>query len=146
MHTKNSQLDFTGQDIFIGLDVYKKQWAVIIYVGEMEHKRYTQPPEVRILSNYLQKNLPGGNYYSVYEAGYSGYWIHRELQKAGIKNIVVNPADVPTSNKEKRRKTDEVDSRKLVKALYQGQLKGIYVPDEEGDCDKRLTRQSESLT
>ena len=146
MQIKDKQLDFTGQDIFIGLDVHQKQWTVIIYVGEIEHKRYSQPPEVKILRNYLQKNLPGGNYYSVYEAGYSGFWIHRELQKAGIRNIVVNPADVPTNNKEKRRKTDNVDSRKLVKALYQGQLKGIYVPDEESDCDKRFTRQSEIVT
>ena len=146
MLSKINQLDFTGQDIFIGLDVHKKQWTVAIYAGEIEHKRYTQPPEVRVLRNYLQKTFPGGNYYSVYEAGYSGFWIDRVLNEAGIKNIVVNPADIPTINKEKRRKTDEVDSKKLAKALSQGQLKGIYVPDEESDCDKRLTRQSESIT
>jgi len=146
MQRKHNKLDFTGQDIFIGLDVHKKHWSVIIYVKEIEHKRYTQPPEVDILKKYLEKHFPGGNYYSVYEAGYSGFWIDRELKEAGINNIVVNPADVPTSNKEKRRKTDEVDSKKLVRALLQGQLKGIYVPDEESDYDKRLTRQSEFLT
>lgn len=138
MQYENNKVNFTGQDIFIGMDVHKKQWAISIYVGEIEHKRYIQPPRVEILKNYVTKMFPGGSYYSVYEAGYCGFWIHRELQRAGIKNIVVNPADIPTNNKEKRRKTDKVDSKKLAQRLVQKQLKGIYVPDEESDCDRRL--------
>jgi transposase len=47
----------------------------------------------------------------------------------GFNNIVINPSDVPTTNKEKYSKTDPVDSRKLARELETGSLKGIYVPD-----------------
>jgi len=37
--------------------------------------------------------------------------------------MVVNPADVPTKDKEKATKTDPVDSRKLARSLRNGELK-----------------------
>jgi transposase len=46
--------------------------------------------------DHLWKHYPGASYHSVYEAGFCGFWIHRELQAHGVHNIVVNPADVPT--------------------------------------------------
>jgi len=56
------------------------------------------------LSKYFKKNYPNGKYYSVYEAGFSGYWMDRELRENGIENIIVNPADIPTTNREKEKK------------------------------------------
>jgi len=49
----------------------------------------------------------------------------------GIDNIVINPADVPTSDKERRRKTDKVDSNKLARSLRNKELKGIYTPAQD---------------
>ena len=43
--------------------------------------------------------------------------------------IVINPADVPTSNKEKVNKNDPIDSRKLARELENKSLKAIYIPD-----------------
>ena len=94
------KIDFSGKELFIGLDVHKKSWSVTILVEGMEHRTFTQPPDPRALFNYLQKMFPGGTYYSAYEAGFCGYGIHRELNALGIKNIVINAADIPSSQKD----------------------------------------------
>jgi hypothetical protein len=91
------KIDFTGKSLFIGLDVHKKSWSVTIVVDGIEHRTFTQPPEVDTLQKYLEKNFPVGSYYSAYEAGFCGYGIHRQLNSAGIKNIVINAADTPTT-------------------------------------------------
>jgi transposase len=93
-----------------------------------------------VLSKYLKDNFPGGTYFSVYESGFSGFWIHEALVKEGIKSIVVNAADVPTTDKEKKNKCDAVDSRKLCKKLRNRDLVGIYVPDRAQLEDRQLVR------
>lgn len=117
-----------GQKLYIGLDVHKKNWKVTILGPSYEHKTFSQDPNPEILANYLHKNFPGAEYYSVYEAGFSGYWASKQLKKLGINNIIVNPADVPTKHKERDNKTDMVDSRKLARSLQSGELTGIYEP------------------
>ena len=47
----------------------------------------------------------------------------------GINNIVINAADVPTTQKEHLLKDDPTDSRKLARSLRSGVLKAIYVPE-----------------
>ena len=87
------KIDFTGKNLFIGLDVHKKSWSVTILVEGIEHRTFTQPPDPMALYNYLQRMFPGGSYNSAYEAGFCGYGIHRELNSLGIKNIVINKND-----------------------------------------------------
>ena len=82
---------------------------------------------------------------SVYEAGFCGFWIHRKLLKLGIENIVINPADVPTSDKERRFKNDVVDSRKLARELCKGSLDPIYVPSKEHLRLRDLVRHESQL-
>ena len=100
---KISRLDFEGQQIYVGMDVHKKSWSISIFTEEFEHKTFTPPPEVGTLVNYLKRNFPGASYKSVYEAGYSGFWIHDRLQEHGVQCLVVNPADVPTKDKERKK-------------------------------------------
>ena len=90
-------------------------------------KRFCQSPEPEALHKYLVSNYPGANCFSVYEAGFCGFWIHEKLTGLGITNIVVHPADVSTMSKEKLRKTDAVGCNKLVRELRSGSLGGIYV-------------------
>ena len=135
-----TKLDFSKQDIFVGLDVHKKSWIASIYTKEFEHKTFAQNPDPQILTNYLQRNFPGANYHCVYEAGYCGFWIHDALQQHGINCIVVNPADVPTKDKERKRKTNRVDCRKLAKTLRSGELDPIYVPQRVALEDRSLIR------
>jgi transposase len=136
--TKKS--DFSGKEFFIGLDVHKKSWSVTILVEGMEHRTFTQPPDPQALFKYLQKMFPGGIYYSAYEAGFCGYGIHRELNALGIKNIVINAADIPSSQKDNLEKRDPTDSRKIARALGKGLLRAIHIFDRDMEELRSLNR------
>lgn len=146
MQNKNKKLSFINQDVFVGLDVHKKTWAVTIRIGGTVAKKFVMDSDSKTLAAHLKTNYPGGNYYSVYEAGFSGYWIDRDLKELGINNIVVNPADVPTSNKEKVQKSDSIDSGKLARELSNNKLVGIYVPTEQAEALRVLNRLRIQLT
>lgn len=142
---RHQSIDFSGQDLFIGLDVHKKKWSVVIYTKHLEVKRFTQPSNPRLLADYLHRHFPHARYHTAYEAGFSGFWIHKELVSYGINNIIINPADVPTTDKEKEQKRDESDSRKIGQSLRAGRLKGIYIPLEDQLCHRHLMRTRNRL-
>lgn len=127
--------------LYIGIDVHKRQWSVSIFTGNIHHKTFSQAPDPGVLKAYLDKHFPTG--YQIkcaYEACKFGYWIQRELSAYGYQCIVINPADIPTTNKESAEKTDPVDSRKIAKALKAGMLRGIHVPDAELEGHRQLFR------
>ncbi len=76
-----SKLDFSGQHLYVGLDVHRKRWSVCVLTQQFEHKTFSQPPDPSVLANYLNRNFPGATYHAVYEAGYSGFWIHDRLRE-----------------------------------------------------------------
>lgn len=145
MQAQSTQLDFKGQNIFVGMDVHLKSWTVTILTECLTHKTFNQPACAETLAGYLKRNFPGGNYHSVYEAGFSGFWTHYKLKEMGINNIIVNPADVPTSQKEQLQKDDPTDSRKLARSLRAGELRGIYVPSGSTLQDRSLIRMRATL-
>jgi transposase len=140
MQTQSKELNFKGQKIFIGMDVHKKDWKVSIQSEELVYKTFTQKPSPRDLVAHLHRNFPGAAYYSAYEAGFSGFWAHRELVKQGVNNIVVHAADIPTSQKEKVFKTDKRDCRKIARSLSKNELEGIYIPEKKTQEDQSLIR------
>ena len=113
---------------------------------ELVHKTFSQDPYPEVLHDYLINHFPGGTYYSAYEAGFCGYWIHNQLLSLGINSIVVNPADIPTTNKEKVQKEDKRNSRKIARSLRGGELAAIYVPSEKTLEDRALVRTRKMLT
>lgn len=140
-----NKLDFTGQHIYVGLDVHKKSWNVSIHSAHLEHKTYSQPPDPQVLGNYLRRNFPGAQYHCVYEAGFCGFWIYDRLKEQGLDCLVVNPADVPTNDKERVTKSDRVDCRKLARCLRDGQIHGIYIPSRIKIEDRNLLRIHQNL-
>jgi transposase len=146
MRTEQSKrLDFKGQNIYVGIDVHLKSWSVAVLSEHSVLKKFSQNPEPEALYSFLATNYPGASYYSVYEAGFCGFWIHERFRQLGIDNIVVDPADVPTMLKEKLRKTDAVDCNKLARGLRSGDLKGIYVPDAQTLEIRSLIRLRSSI-
>jgi transposase len=72
----------------LGLDVHYRQVTVAMQedggrikpVGKMGHG---------VFRGWVEKKLKEGwQIYSCYEAGPSGYWLHRQLVELGIKNLV----------------------------------------------------------
>lgn len=129
MRLQSNELNFEGQTIYVGIDVHLKSWTVSILTDHLHHKTFSQPSDVGSLVSYLQTHFPHGHYLSAYEAGFSGFWAHYQLLSMGVENIIINPADVPTSQKETLQKTDAVDSRKIARCLRAGELTGIFIPD-----------------
>jgi len=127
--------------LFIGMDVHKKNWTVHFKTDLFDNKTVTMPAEPLSLINYVAKNFPDHEVNCCYEAGCCGYWIARALKEKSWKVSVVNPADVPRNNKQDWQKTDKIDSRNLCKHLSDGNLKGIYIPEEEQEQLRSLFRR-----
>ena len=137
---QDKKLDFSDQDIYIGLDVHKKNWTTSIFTKEFEYKTFSQYPDPEILVNHLHRNFPGANYHAFYEAGYCGFWIHDELKARGINCIVTNLGDVPTKDKERKRKNNRVDAIKLARSLRSNELDVDNIPSREALEDRSLLR------
>jgi transposase len=127
--SKVKELSFEGKTICCAIDAHKTNWKVSIRLDLMELTCFSQDPDPKLLSNYLKRHYPGAEVKVVYEAGFCGFGIQRSLTELGIECIVVNAADVPSSDKERKRKTDKVDAHKLSRELAEGSLKGIYIPE-----------------
>lgn len=136
----SENFSYLGYKIYVGLDVHKKKWSVNVQVEGQEYKSYVQDPRPSILVNYLHKNFPDGEYHCAYEAGFCGFWIYEELEAAGIKCLVIHPADVPTTDKERRQKRDKVDARKIARSLANGSLVGIHPPSKFQQSFRSLVR------
>ena len=54
---------------------------------------------------------------AIQEAGLDGFWLHRVLQREGIKSHVVNAASIATSRRRRRAKTDRLDGETLLRSL-----------------------------
>jgi transposase len=145
MQEKINEKTFEGQSIYVGIDVHKKDWKVTIMTAELSYKTFSSVPEAEKLGSYLKRTFPGANYYSAYEAGFSGFWLHKQLTELGINSIVVNPADIPTTDKERKQKEDLRDSRKIAHSLRSGQLKSIHIPKEAVMHDRMLLRTRQAL-
>lgn len=142
---KVNSLNFSGQTLFCGIDVHKRSWRVNIRCNEFELADFSQDPREDILLRHLRKHYPGANYAFTYEAGFSGFSVQRKLSATGQSCIIVNPADVPSSDKDKKRKSDRLDARKLSRELSNGTLSGIYVPDLAMEHARSLVRQRSRL-
>ena len=146
MREQRNEISFRGQKIYVGIDAHLKSWSVTVLSETSILKKFSQHPSPEALHGFLMRSYPGAKYRSVYEAGFCGFWIHERLTALGIDNIVVNPADVPTTSSEKLRKTDTVDSGKLARGLRANELKGIYTPDSVSLEMRSLIRLKNSIT
>jgi hypothetical protein len=128
----------------LGLDVHYRQVTVAMQedggrikaAGKMSHE---------VFLNWVQKKSEEGwQIFSCYEAGASGYWLHRELVKMGVKNLVVVPKAMGQGGK--KQKTDRRDSAELCDALdryLRGQRKALSVvgvPSVEQEEKRALIR------
>src|SRR6266702_8291350 len=77
-----------------------------------------------------------------YEAGPTGFGLHRYLVELGIDCAVVAPGLVPQRPGD-RVKTDRRDARKLARLFAGGLLEPIYVPSPELEAARDLVRARE---
>jgi transposase len=135
---------YEGKKVFLGIDVHKNKYVIAATCEGVGVKKWTQVACPNDLVRQINKFFPKAVLFSAYEAGFSGYTLHRTLKSSGVNNIVVNPGSIETKSND-RVKTDKRDARKISEQLSTGRLKGIYVPSPEEEAKRAITRGREQV-
>lgn len=135
---------YVGASVYVGIDVHKRTYSVVVRANQTEVKRWTMAAEPEQLGQQLRKFFAGAIIHTAYEAGFSGFVLHRELQRQGLRSIVVHAAAVEVAANS-RVKTDKRDARKLAEQLEAGRLRGIRIPTEAEEQRRLLSRTRSQL-
>lgn len=131
---------------FIGLDVHKEMIQVAIAQGGRKDQAmfYGSIHNTSLHINKLMCKLkPNASELKVvYEAGPTGYGIYRQLKAMGVDCAVVAPSLIPQKSGD-RIKTDRRDAMNLARLHRSGDLTEVYVPHEEDEAIRDLTRARE---
>lgn len=130
-------------EAYVGLDVSKLRNAVAVahggrggevrYLGEIDNT----PEATRKLAAKLGAKFDRLHF--CYEAGPTGYGLHRWLTTLGHACTVVAPSLIPQRPGD-RVKTNRRDAQGLAKLLRAGELTAVWVPDAAHEAVRDLVR------
>ncbi len=133
----------------LGLDVSA---ASVMAVRQLDGLN-PQPPqkfEVGKFPGWVQQQLDKGyRVISCYEAGPTGYWLHRQLEAMGVTNYVICPTRLDSRGKGVN--TDKTDATELLVRLdryvagNQKAFSVVRVPTPEQERKRALSRQRDQL-
>jgi len=125
---------------YVALDDSKRKIVVgILRSGDTQpelREIANDPRQIRRLFERLKREGPVA---ACYEAGVSGYDLHRRLIALGVAGAVIAPALTPRRPGQ-RIKTDRRDAAKLVRLFRAGELTAIHVLDESEEAVRDLVR------
>ena len=139
--------NYSNKSVYVGIDVHKKTYFICCITEGKLVKKASCPANPREFAHSLKKWFAGAKIYSVYEAGFSGFVLHRVLQSVGISNMVVNPASIPIASND-RVKTDKRDAMKLATELSLGNFEkrgNVRVPSVKEQSRRQITRVREQI-
>ena len=130
-------------EAFVGIDIAKARNAVAVaeggrqgeirYLGEVDN---TPDAVAKLVRRMVDR-------YEVvqfcYEAGPTGYGVHRQITSLGQCCIVVAPSLIPRRAGD-RVKTNRRDAQTLARLLRAGELTAVWVPDETHEAVRDLVR------
>lgn len=133
----------------LGMDVH----AASIMVARQLEGLNPQPPQKFTMGKFLswveEQLKKGYQVISCYEAGPTGYWLHRKLERLGITNYVICPTRLDSRGKGVN--TDKTDATELLVRLDRyvaGNRKAfsvVRVPTEAQEQKRALSRQRDQL-
>jgi transposase len=136
-----------GSAVFVGLDTSKMKISVALaedgrhgevrFFGDIE----TTPEAVRRLATKLAAK--SGRLMFCYEAGPTGYGLHRLITALGHDCAVIAPSLIPKRPGE-RVKTNRRDAVTLARLHRAGELTRIWVPDPGHEAVRELVRAREA--
>jgi transposase len=129
---------------FVGLDAHKDSMSIAACEAGREPARFvgTVGPDLHALLKLLAKAGDPSQVSVVYEAGPTGYGLHRELCRRGYRCQIVAPSLIPRRPGE-RVKNDRRDCGRLAELSRAGELRPIWVPDEAHEAMRNLWRARE---
>lgn len=136
--------DYKGKTIYLGIDVHKNSYSVAAVCDNTVIKKDKLLALPQGLVDYCNHFFKGAKIKSAYEAGFSGFHLHRFLIKNNIENIVVHAASIEVSSRD-FVKTDKRDALKIATQLSSNRLRAIHIPSEEREDKRHLTRLRETL-
>jgi len=144
--------------LFMAMELSAKKWKLCFGDGGTRHREVTVATDsYRTLREAVAQakdrlGLPAdAAVFSCYEAGRDGFWVHRYLTSEGICNVVVDSSSIEVPRRSRRRKTDRLDAKKLLRMLiryHQGDRtiwSVVRVPSEEAEDRRRVHRDLERL-
>ena len=148
----------SNKSVFVGIELSNKKWK-LVFSNLAKEREVNMPARnraaLRLQIERAKEKLGAAadaTVYSCYEAGRDGFWIHRMLEAEGVENIVVDPASIEVSRHGRRRKTDRLDAKKLVRCLIRHvvhQEKKVWhvvrVPEDKAEDERRLHRERKRL-
>lgn len=129
--------------VYVGVDTAKSRNAVAValagrnaevrYIGEFDN----EPTATARLVRRLAKQHGALSF--CYEAGPTGYGLHRQITGLGHDCIVVAPSLIPRKPGD-RVKTNRLDALSLARQLRAGDLTAVWVPDPRHEAMRELSR------
>lgn len=138
-------IDFSNKDLYVGIDVHKLRWQIAVFLEGIVLSNVSIAASSDELIAYLRKHYGNAAFHCVYECGAWGFTLCRKLWAAGLDCIVVNPGDIPGTDKERRSKTDPIDARKMARHLAAGLMRGVHVPTEKSQKQRSIVRFRKKL-
>src|SRR5437899_4245150 len=130
-------------EAFVGIDTSKLRNAVAIadagrggevrFLGEFENSAAATAKMVKKLAAQHRRLT------FCYEAGPTGYGLHRLIKTLGHECVVVAPSLIPKKPGD-RVKTNRRDALNLAKLLRAGELTAVWVPDARHEAMRDLVR------
>ncbi|MBF0433574.1 MAG: IS110 family transposase [Fibrobacteria bacterium] len=136
---KITEIILKNEKIFVGLEDSKRTWKLCVRNNNMIVFQGSIPAEFENLMQFFKNKFPKCLIKVIYEAGFSGFWLHDRLQEKGI-NCIVTPPNMVTEEKCNKVKTDKIDARRLAKVLENEDFKACRVPSEERMQHRQLSR------
>lgn len=127
----------------IGLDVHVRSITAVAldsFTGEVNSKKFGYSP-AEVASWILQFDSPK----AVYESGVTGFHLVRELRKLGVDCIVGAVSKMQRPASDKRKKNDRNDAEFLARQLMAHNIVEVFVPDEETEGARNLSRALEDI-
>lgn len=143
--------------MYIGFELSNSKWKLSFGNGSKIRIKTIAARDISDLEKEIEiarqklKIAEDAEIWSCYEAGRDGFWIHRQLEALGIKNLVIDPASIDTKRRARNAKTDRIDAEKLLSCLIR-YLNGekrtfavVHVPSAEEEDIRRVNREIKRL-
>ena len=131
------------REAFVGIDTSKLKNAVAVaeagrdgevrYLGEFDNtEAATRKLVARLAAKYDKLTF-------CYEAGPTGYGMHRLIESLGHRNVVAAPSLIPKKAGD-HVKTNRRDAEGISRNLRAGEITAVWVPDVQHEAMRDLSR------
>ena len=147
--------------LVLAIEASNESWVLAAQVPGLPHtkaKRTINPDAESLMAaiaGYRARATATGHnverVITVYEAGWSGFWLARWIMRHGMEAYVIQPSSVPVDRRMRRAKSDGIDAELLLRTLL-AWLRGeprvcsmVPIPDEADEDARRCVRERTEL-